>query len=200
MQLFYSQTSPFARKVNMLLHFTGLIHNCELVQTTINSAELRAKNPLGKIPALAHNELVLFESDLICEYIDDLWALEGNLSLIQRGSRYYYQQQKAAAQANGVLEAAVQSMFESKRETEPSTYWLERWHEAIKQGLTHIEIDHCGSAEKPIMSTFCLAATLGYLDFRHPDIAWRDWREDLKNWLEPISSAPWFTETAPPSA
>jgi len=77
MQLYYSQTSPFARKVAMLLHFT-----------------------------------------VICEYLDDLWCLDGNLSLIARGSQHYYLQQKAQAQANGVIEAAVNAALEKRRETE----------------------------------------------------------------------------------
>ena len=200
MQLFYSQTSPFARKVNMFLHFTGLINQCELVLTTFNDDELREKNPLGKIPALVRGELVLFESDLICEYLDDLWCNEGNLSLLRRGSQSYYLEQKAAAQADGVLEAAVSAMFENRRETERSEYWLDRWFTAIEQGLRKIDIEHCGNADKPSIASFCLAATLGYLDFRHPAIDWRAWNEALAEWHKSVAETSWYKDTAPPQA
>ncbi|WP_370980329.1 glutathione S-transferase N-terminal domain-containing protein [Agaribacterium sp. ZY112] len=198
MQLYYSQTSPFARKVTMLLHYTGLIDQCELVLTTFTSEELRQKNPLGKIPALVKDDLVLTESDLINEYLDDFWALEGNLSLLNRGSRFYYLERKAAAQANGVLEAAVQSMFESKRETEQSGHWLARWKEAMQKGLTELDVKYCGKIKKINMTSFTVAATLGYLDFRHPQLNWREWNSELANWFDEISQQAWFIQTKPP--
>lgn len=198
MKLYYSQTSPFARKVAMFLHFTGLIDQCELELTTFDTQSLRELNPLGKIPALVRGELVLFESDLICEYLDDLWCLEGNLSILNRGSQNYYLEQKAAAQANGVLEAAVSALFETRRETEQSNYWLERWHRAIEQGLNTIDLKNCGKADKPNMASFSLAAALGYLDFRHPQINWRAWNDELSTWFEKVREQDWFMLTAPP--
>lgn len=199
MQLYYSQTSPFARKVTMFLHYTGLIKECELLLTTFESDALREQNPLGKIPALIDGELSLFESDLICEYLDDKFALDGNLSIINRGSRYYYLEQKAVAQANGILEAAVSSMFESRRDTEHSEYWLSRWNEAMTKGLETLALDHCGKAEKPNIATFCLAATLGYLDFRHPTFEWRELRPELFEWYAEVQACEWFKSTRPKS-
>ncbi len=198
MKLYYSKTSPFARKVHMFLRYTGQIEQCELVLTTFEDQELREKNPLGKIPALVNGGLALFESDLICEYLDDIWCLNGNLSLLQRGSQHYYPQQKAKAQANGVLEAAVSSLFERLRTTEQSTYWQERWHSAIREGLSHIELEHCGTSEKPNMATFALTAALGYLDFRHPEIQWRNLRDELALWHESFAEIDWYLNTSPP--
>ncbi|WP_096086988.1 glutathione S-transferase family protein [Agaribacterium haliotis] len=200
MQLFYSQTSPFARKVTMFLNYTGLVNDCELVLCSFSSEELRKHNPLGKIPALRNGDLTLFDSELILEYLDDLWTVNGNLSLLRRGSRFYYAERKAAMTANGILDAAVSSMFEKKRDTQPSDYWLERWREAIEQGLDQLQLEHCGSAEKPSMSSFCLASALGYLDFRHPDLNWRQSRPELEQWFEAISASSWFIDTAPPAS
>lgn len=197
MQLYYSQTSPFARKVTLLLHYTRLIDQCELITTSFDNDALREKNPLGKIPALVDGQLSLFESDLICEYLDDKFALEGNLSLINRGSRDYYPEQKAAAQANGVMEAAVSSVFEKRRDTAHSEYWLSRWQGAISTGLNTLELEHCGTDEKPNMATFCLAAALGYLDFRHATFDWRAQREDMLEWFNDVKTHDWFQKTEP---
>ena len=198
MQLYYSETSPFARKVRMFLHFTGQIDECELVATSLDSDELRAKNPLGKIPALVSQNLVLFESNLICEYLDDLWCVAGNLSLLNRGSQSYYLEQKALATADGVTEAAVSAMFENRRDGARSEYWLSRWRKAIQQALLDIDLAHCGTAERPNMPGFSLAAALGYLDFRHPNIPWRAFREELDTWHSSISGTTWFEQTMPP--
>ena len=200
MQLYYSQTSPFARKVAMLLHFTGQIEQCELVFSTFNDEALREQNPLGKIPALVNDALVLFESDLICEYLDDLWCLDGNLSLIARGSQHYYLQQKAQAQANGVIEAAVNAALEKRRETEHSEHWLGRWETAIEQGLKTLDLEHCGTAEKPNMASFCLASALGYLDFRHPHLDWRSRSEELAHWHSKVEDCVWYRQTVPPAS
>lgn len=199
MQLFYSLTSPYARKVHMLLHYTGLINETELVLTSFESEELRAKNPLGKIPALIDGQFSLFESSLICEFIDDKYALDGAPSLYNRGIGAYYNQQKQYALATGILEAAVSSMFEKKRETEHSTYWLDRWREAMLTGLKSIEIEHAGTVDKPNISTFALAATLGYLDFRHPNLEWRTDHSELAEWFSKIEETEWFIQTKPPA-
>lgn len=200
MQLYYSQTSPFARKVAMFLHFTNMIDECELVLTSFDNDELREKNPLGKIPALIHGELALFESDLICEYLDDLWAMNGQHSLFHRGSQHYYLEQKALRQANGATEAAVSLVMENRRDTEPNPYWTARWHTAIEQSLKTLDLAYCGSADKPNMATFALASALGYLDFRHPFLDWRSWRAELHTWFDEIRDTPWFSYTSPPEA
>ena len=200
MQLFYSQTSPFARKVNLLLHYTSLINECELVMTTFESDDLRAKNPLGKIPALVDGPFSLFESSLICEYLDDKHALSGAPSLYNRGIGAYYEQQKVNAYANGILDAAVATIMEIRRATEHSTYWLERWDTAIENALSAIDIKHAGTAEKPNIATFSLAAALGYLDFRLANLAWRAGHPELAAWFEKIEETEWFAKTAPPAA
>ncbi|WP_018275694.1 glutathione S-transferase N-terminal domain-containing protein [Teredinibacter turnerae] len=67
MKLYMSHTSPFARKVRMTTRLTGLADQVEEICTTFESAELRERNPLGKIPALEASDITLFDSALICE-------------------------------------------------------------------------------------------------------------------------------------
>ena len=56
MRLFHSPTSPYVRKVMVLLHETGLLPRVELVAaqgTPVDPGSMPVdRNPLGKIPAL----------------------------------------------------------------------------------------------------------------------------------------------------
>ncbi len=56
MKLYHAPTSPYVRKVMVVLHETGLLDQVEIhsVATTpvSPSADLQAANPLAKIPAL----------------------------------------------------------------------------------------------------------------------------------------------------
>jgi hypothetical protein len=42
-----------------------------------------------------------------------------------------------------------------------------------------------------------VAAALGYLDFRFPELAWREGRRGLAAWFETAATRPGFAETAP---
>ena len=198
MKLFYSTTSPFARKVNMLLHYTGLIDQTELVLTNFESEELRELNPLGKIPALVAGQTRLFDSPLICEYLDEKFEESGKLSVFHCGRGDYYRVQSAHALANGILDAAVNSVFELKRETEHSPYWLGRWKTALEAAVTHTDLEVLGNSEDVNIATISMIAALGYLDFRlakHFD--WRSLNAELAAWYASIKEEPWVLATAP---
>lgn len=200
MQLYFSHTSPYARKVTMLLYYTGFIEQCELVSTRFDSDALRQRNPLGKIPALVDGDFLLFDSVLICEYLDDKYALSGSASLLNRGEGSYYAQQKLYYTANGILDAAVATVMELRRDTEHSQHWLERWQEAIDQSLNTLALAHAGSAAKPTMGTFALASALGYLDFRlSNDVLWREKHPKIHDWYASLETCDWFQLTAPPA-
>ncbi len=198
MKLYLSHTSPFARKVNMFLHCTNLIEQCELIETNFESEALRALNPLGKIPSLTDGELTLFDSTIICSYLDDRHIENGGESLIRRSDDDYFLRQKLYAFADGILDAAVASVMELRRDTEHSTYWLARWRTAIEQSLTSLPIHHAGDSDNVHLGTLTLAAALGYLDFRLPLLQWRSYNPALTEWFEQVQHCAWFTLTAPP--
>jgi len=197
MQLYYSATSPFARKVNMMLHYTGQIENTELVLTNFESDELRRLNPLGKIPALVDGKTTLADSPIICEYLDEHYEQAGNLSVFHCGRGSYYAVQSAHALADGLAQAAVNIVFENKRTTEPSHYWIERWQLAVETAIKNIDLKAIGSASDVNIATLATIAALGYLDFRLGHYPWREWNAPLDNWLESIKNEPWVTVTTP---
>lgn len=76
MKLFYSPTSPYVRKVMVLLHETGQLDDVALEPTSgtpLAPAEgLAARNPLTKVPALERPDgCTLYDSRVICAYLDD---------------------------------------------------------------------------------------------------------------------------------
>ena len=76
MQLAYSPTSPYVRKVMVLLHETGQLDDVALQDqsgTPLAPADtLLPKNPLGKVPALERPDgPTLYDSRVICAYLDD---------------------------------------------------------------------------------------------------------------------------------
>ena len=200
MKLYCSETSPFARKCRMFVHVAGLTNDVEIIQTNFESAELRAINPLGKIPALKTENFNLFDSTLICDFFDHQHTSQGKKSLFGKGADNYFAIQQLQTQSNGIIESCVLTVMERRRETEHSTYWLERWHKAIELGIKSLPTDTLGSEHDIHIGTLTTAAALGYLDFRLPDFAWRDWHSELAQWFTQIEKADWFTLTNPPGA
>lgn len=195
MKLLYTPTSPFARKVTMFLHYSGLINSCDLViANPFESEELRTANPLGKVPALIDGNTSLFESNLILEYLNNK-ADTGDI--FQRDKPDYFNIQKNHFLAEGILNAAVSHMFERKRETEHSQYWLDRWEQAIITSIETVEIDHLGNTDTPNIATLTMATALGYLNFRLENLDWRSLNQDVCKWDESIRETSWYQQTIP---
>ena len=201
MRLYHSTTSPFARKVYMLA-LAAQLPGLELVRANPLADEaLRAVNPLGKIPALVDGDFTLIDSPLICEYLDDKSVALGNVGFFRKQSASYYLVQRIHALADGVMDAAVATVMERRRQdSEQSFHWLRRWHLAITSGLAWIELQDLGSSAQPHIGTFATIAALGYLDFRLPDIHWRVQYPILAKWYAAIESTEWATTTTPRDA
>jgi glutathione S-transferase len=72
--LYYTQRSPYARKVRIVLAEKQL--PCQLKETDIKnkSPEFLSLSPIGKVPVLVdENGLVLWDSTLIVEYLDETY-------------------------------------------------------------------------------------------------------------------------------
>lgn len=198
MQLYYSVTSPFARKVHMLA-LAAKLPDLELVKANpLTDEALRAVNPLGKVPALVDGDMVLVDSPLISEYLDDKAVALGNSSFFDRGGKAYYAHQSVHALADGILDAAVATVMERRRQdSEKSAHWMRRWHLAITGTLDWLNVQQLGEAANPHIGTFAAVAALGYLDFRLTDLDWRKQRPDLASWYSSVLHVDWVKMTEP---
>lgn len=198
MKLYSSPTSPFARKVRIVIREKGasqLIAE-EMVAALSDPAELHAANPLGKVPALLLDDgTALFDSPLICEYLDA--TLDGPTLLPPTGPARW-QAQRLHAIGDGIADAAVALIFEKNRpEPERSENWMGRWRRAIIRSLDLLEAEAMSLDGQTTLGTIAVECALDYLDFRHDDLSWREGRPHLAAVFKKTSGRAAFQETAP---
>lgn len=169
MKLLYQTHSPYARKVLVFAHEAGLtgtlqVEHHETSPTNAN-AEVFASNPLGKVPVLLRHGLEpLFDSDVICAYLD---TLHTNRKLIPETGELRWKALRLQAVAQGMADAGIAVRWESVRRPEERRYpplqdGYERKLEESYRWLDQ-EIDsHLG----PHVGHIALATTLDWLAFR----------------------------------
>lgn len=198
MRLFYSQTSPYARKARIVAREKGLLPRLEEMPCDpwSDPAALRFVNPLGRVPALVTDEgEALYDSTVICAYFNDQSPLPALIPLGEGRYRIL----TAEALANGTIDTAVNVVLEDRRpEPERSAKMTLRWLEtidravgAMAEALPHLPgdltIGHIG-----------IAVALGYLDFRLPYVDWRTGHDKLADWHKGFAARQSMQETAPP--
>jgi glutathione S-transferase len=176
MQLIYAAASPFARKVRVLAHETGLLERIELLDTAVLPTTLNervnALNPLGKIPVLLNGEgEALYDSRVICEYLDTLH--QGQKLLPEGVSRW--QVLRLAALADGLMDAALLARYERGVRPEQLQWaaWLDGQLGKVQRALAELE-RQAAQLQGPLdLAQIGVACALGYLDFRFSDLDWR---------------------------
>jgi glutathione S-transferase len=199
MRLHQSPNSPFVRKVRVAAIETGLIDRLELFVDDPRQPDspIVKYNPLRRIPALELGDgESLFESVLICEYLD---GLHDGPKLFPADPAARWQALRLHALGDGVLSYAVFHVNELRRpEAERSPSWMARWQRDVGATLDTIEarVDELGGP--CTIGTVTVACALGYLDFRFAKDDWRRGRPALARWYEAWSQRPSMTATVPP--
>lgn len=203
MQLFYSPTSPYARKCRLVARERGLMGDLEEVACNPmeDPAALHASNPLGKVPALVLDDgMAVFDSPVIAEYLDGL----GNApALIPAAGSARFKVLVTAALAQGMTDSAFLMTMESRRlEAQRSPDAVARWRASIVRGLDRMTAHLKGlpGAMTPdglTMGHIACASLLGYLDLRHGALDWRQGRDELAAWFECFSTRSSMQETDP---
>ncbi|MGC2857339.1 glutathione S-transferase N-terminal domain-containing protein [Novispirillum sp. DQ9] len=198
MRLLFSATSPYARKVRVLILEKGLADRVESVPTNPleDPPALSAVNPLHKVPALLLDDgQALYDSPLICEYLDVTFPTP---RFIPEAGAERWRVLKLQALADGILDAALPIVMELRRpETERSAAWLERWQRAITRGVAVADADHSALDGPLDLGQVALVAALDYLDFRLPDLAWQDRHPELAAWHRALLERPSLRATDP---
>ncbi|MFO7853869.1 MAG: glutathione S-transferase [Paracoccaceae bacterium] len=200
LRLRYAKASPFVRKVMVALHETGLIDRTTLEEGASSPLDPNpdnvALNPLGKIPCLVTEEgLALYDSRVICRWID----AEAGGGLYPTGAALW-PALTLEATADGIMEAGLLVVYESRFRPEPMRMgdWVEGQRRKILSACDMLEAEAAtrleGSAD---MGRLAIACALGYVDFRLPDLGWRDGRPALAAWAEGVMARPSLAATAP---
>ncbi|MGI9520285.1 MAG: glutathione S-transferase family protein [Hyphomicrobiaceae bacterium] len=198
MKLLSAGPSPYVRKVRITAALKGLAaHMSVLSADSPELGELRARNPLSKIPILVLDSgEVIFDSHVICEYLDAQVAAP---VLFPAEGAARWEMLTRAAIADGMLDAALLLVYEKRYR--PEEKWVQSWMDMqqakIDKAVGHLEANPPVWDRNPDYSHITIAAALGYLDFRHGG-AWREENPKMVEWLENFAGAvPAYQETAP---
>jgi glutathione S-transferase len=71
MKFYNAMLSPFAARCRMLIYAKGLEVEFSEAWGDFSKEQLSLINPMGKVPVLEDGDLVLPESETICEYLED---------------------------------------------------------------------------------------------------------------------------------
>ncbi len=203
MKLIGSLTSPYVRKVRVVLAEKKLDYHFVTEDVWAADTDISASNPLGKVPCLVvENAEALFDSRVIVEYLDTLSPVG---KLIPAMGRERAEVKVWEALADGLLDAAILARLESgwagRKEGERSQAWIDRQLGKINASLKAMDK---GLAEKPFCSGIHLSladiatgCALSYLDFRFPQISWRSDYPNLAKFQDKLDQRPSFAETQP---
>lgn len=198
MQLFYSPTSPYARKCRVVARERGLMGDLEeaACNPMEDPAALHASNPLGKVPCLVLDDgMAVFDSPVIAEYLDGL----GNApALIPAAGSARFKVLVAAALAQGMTDSALAITMEGRRpEAQRSPDAVTRWQASIVRGLDEMPDHLQGLPGDLTMGHIACGCLLGYLDLRHGALEWRKGRDALAAWFAEFNARPAMQETDP---
>lgn len=203
MRLYHSPTSPYVRKVMVLLHEAGLLKQVEIIGATGTPVDPGSmplgQNPLGKIPALERDDgPAIYDSRVICRYLDAM----ADDQFYPPGPRLW-DTLTLEATADGILDAAILMIYEQRVRPEEKRYhaWVEGQWAKVDRALDAVESRWMDHLNGPMdMAQIAMACALGYLDFRHPAREWRKNRSHLAVWEAQFAKRPSMRETQPPAA
>lgn len=199
MKLYTSPTTPFGRKILVLLREYDLLGrvSVELVSGTPLDAGTMpvALNPLGKIPVLVLADgRAVYDSRVISRFLDDHFGL----GIYPKGPDLWSFLAREAA-IDGIIEAAVSMAYEVRLRPENLRFapWVDGQWAKITRALDMFE------AAPPTgdihMEHIALACALAYLDFRHDARGWRAGRPRLAEWQGGMAGRQSMQQTAPPA-
>lgn len=176
MKLHWSPRSPFVRKVMVAAHELGLADRIHTVRTVVAmqkpARELLPENPLGKIPTLVLEDgTILYDSLVIIEYLD---SLAGGGRLIPRDGAARFTELRRHALANGFLDMLI--LWRNERDKpQPLPALMDAFALKTEAVLPALEAEIGAIAAAPLgLAQITVAIAGAYMDFRFPDLSWRE--------------------------
>ncbi|MCX7181735.1 MAG: glutathione S-transferase N-terminal domain-containing protein [Candidatus Methylopumilus sp.] len=199
MKLFYSNNSPYARKIRILIDEKKASIILEKVVLADKNCIIHKYNPLSKVPTLFVNDISIFDSPVIAEYVDHK---SGPLYLIPGDFDKRMLLKRWEAIADGLCDAAVAIMLEKRRiSSQQNTDVFEKQMRKIKLSLTWLN-EEMKDKEYYLENTFSYAdiavgSALGYVKLRYPEIDFKEEYLNLHRLYELLMQRPSFQMTAP---
>ena len=200
MKLIGSPTSPYARKVRIVLAEKNLAAEFVIDLPWSPQTTVPLFNPLGKVPVLVRDDgSTLFDSRVIVEYLDFLAPLPAIYGSTP-GNRIHIKRWEALA--DGASDAAAAIVIENRRvETERSAGWIARQHGKLDAAIAAMAAD-LGTrswcvGDQYSLADIALVCALGFVTFRLPQIDWRAKHPHMAQWFDRVSTREAFAATVP---
>ena len=203
MKLIGALTSPYVRKVRVVMAEKKLEYEFVLENVWAAESLIGESNPLGKVPCLVmEGSDALHDSRVIVEYLDTLSPVG---KLIPSVGRERAEVKTWEALADGLLDASLLARLEAtwvgRLEGERSHAWIDRQLAKVHAALRAMSQ---GLADKPFcagihlsLADIAVGCSLGYLDFRFPQIDWRTPHPNLLRLYDKLAQRASFADTAP---
>jgi glutathione S-transferase len=201
MRLISAVTSPYARKVRIVLIEKKI--DCKIEQEDVWNADTQINlvNPLGKVPTLVTDDgAAIFDSRVIAEYLDSLTPVH---RLLPASGRERLEVRCWEALADGLLDAAILVRLENtqRSDIQRSGPWIARQMKKIELSLKAMsnglaEKEYCAGRNFSLADV-AVGSALGYLDFRFSSLDWRGPNANLLKLYNKLALRPSFVATKP---
>ena len=200
MKLVGSQTSPYVRKVRVMLAEKKLA--CEFSEDNVWSAAttVTSINPLTKVPVMLLDDgTALYDSTVITDYLDTI----GSPSFIPSGGLARALVKRNESLGDGITDAGITMFLERKRTPDlQDPTWLARQRGKIESGVAALSKElgdkQYLQGDTVTLGDICCACALFWIEFRLPEIAWRSQYPNLQAWAARLEARPSFAATKPP--
>jgi glutathione S-transferase len=198
MKLVGSRTSPYVRKIRVLLAEKPLQY--DFIEESAWNADTTVPryNPLNKVPALVLDDgETLYDSAVISEYLDTLPGVR----FIPAGARERALVRRGEALGDGIADAGIAMFLERKREAaRQDPAWIERQKSKVHAGLAALgkSLASRPGARALALDDIACGCALFWLEFRLPEFRWRE-DPALRQWAENLESRASFAATRPPA-
>ena len=202
MKLVGSYTSPFVRKISILLLEKGIAFDFINEQPYSADTGVAQYTPLGKVPALVTDDgECWYDSPIIAQYIELLGVAP---QMVPSDPPQALRIRQLEALADGIMDAGLASVREQARPAaQQSEEEVLRQREKISRSLDALEgylNDGTLKTDELNLATIAIACAIGYLNFRRIAPGWCVDRPQLVKLAETLFLRESFARTEPPKA
>jgi len=201
MKLIGSYTSPYVRKISVMLIEKGIPFEFVNDPPSVEGSKVTDFNPLGKVPALITDEgEIFYDSPIIVQYLE---LLNISPTFLPWEPLDALRVKQVEALADGVTDAAVALVLENRRDAaQRNEEWVINQRGKVLRGLDKLEQyakeRQWLNGEGLNVADISVACTLGYLNFRRIAPGWCVERPTLIKLVERLFQRESFARTTPP--
>ena len=201
MKLIGSTSSPYVRKVRIVMAEKKLDYQFVLEDVWSAETAIGNFNPLCKVPCLIMEDGgAVFDSRVIVEYLDTLTPVG---KLIPQSGRERAEVKCWEALGDGLSDAAILMRLEDQQRepAQRSDKWLARQRLKVDGAIGAMSSGLGDSAwcngNHYSLADIAVGCALDWVAFRFPDIGWRDEYANLARLVDKLADRSSFRDTAP---